>query len=65
MANDPLKPSPTLLCKLGSVLVHAEELTSPAGHIFDREAFLTAWDSEVQAWMEEMRKLAFLPVKRS
>jgi hypothetical protein len=62
--SDPLKPSPALLCKLGSILVHAEEWTSPKGHIFDHEAFKSAWDAEVNEWMEEMRKAAFLPVKR-
>lgn len=64
MANDPLKPSPALLCKLGSILVHAEELTSPTGHPFDHQAFMSAWDAEVIEWMEQMRKMAFLPVKR-
>lgn len=62
--SDPLKPSPTLLCKLGSIMVHAEELTSTKGHIFDREAFLSAWDAEVVEWMEQMRQMGFLPVKR-
>lgn len=62
--SDPLKPSPALLCKLGSILVHAEELHSPKGHIFDHEAFKSTWDSEVEEWMEQMRKMAMLPVKR-
>jgi hypothetical protein len=62
--SDPLKPSPTLLCKLGSILVHAEELTSPSGHIFDHEALKSAWDEEVNQWMEQMGKSGFLPVRR-
>lgn len=62
--SDPLKPSPALLCKLGSILVHAEELTSPTGHIFDHSALKTAWDYEVIEWMEQMNKMGMLPVKR-
>ena len=64
MADDPLKPSPALLCKLGSILVHAEELLSPSGHPFDQQAMRTAWDADVEQWMKAMRKLAFLPMKR-
>jgi hypothetical protein len=63
--GNPLNPSASLLCKMGSVLVHVEELTSPKGHIFDHQAFKTAYsDPEVQAWIEEMSKMGFLPVKR-
>ena len=62
--NDPLKPSPALLCKLRSIIVHAEEFLSPTGHIVDREALRSAWDSEVVEWMEQMRALAMLPIKR-
>jgi hypothetical protein len=29
--NHPLKPDAQLLCKLGSVVVHSEELLSPTG----------------------------------
>jgi hypothetical protein len=64
-ANDPLKPSPSLLCKLGSVIVHVDELLSPSGHVFDREALKTVLqDAEVQEWLNAMNRLAFLPVKR-
>lgn len=63
--NDPLKPSVTLLVKLGSIAVHAEELLSPTGHHFDRRALETvAHDPEVTAWLAEMDKMAFLPKKR-
>lgn len=34
--GDALKPSPMLLCLLGSIVVHAEELLSPDGHAFDK-----------------------------
>ena len=65
MTNDPLKPSVSLLSKIGSILVHVEELTSPSGHIFDHEAFKSAMrDPEVVEWMTTMDKMAFLPKKR-
>jgi hypothetical protein len=63
--TDPLKPSPALLCKLGSIIVHTEELLSPRGHPVDREALKTVTeDAEVVEWMTSMRKMAMLPVKR-
>lgn len=62
---DPLKPSPALLCKLGSVLVHAEEMASPDGHTFDKVALdqLLA-DPEVTEWRGMMDLMAMLPKKR-
>lgn len=58
-------PSVPLLVKLGSAVVHAEELLSPKGHEFDRHALQTCLtDPEVRAWIAEMTKLAMLPVKR-
>ena len=60
---DPLKPSVALLCKLGSAVVHAEELLSPKGHVLDKEALgslLT--DPEVKDWVKAMG--VYLPVKR-
>ena len=63
--SDPFAPTPTLLAKLGSIAVHAEELTSPTGHGFDKAALDSVLvDYEVQEWMEAMRKMAMLPVKR-
>ena len=64
MTNHPLKPSPTLLCKICSILVHAEELLSPTGHPFDASAMRTTWDAEVIEWMKQMGKMGRLPVKR-
>lgn len=62
---DPLKPSVSLLVKLGSIAVHAEELASPKGHPFDRDALKTLYDDpEVIAWRSAMDKMAMLPVKR-
>ena len=62
--TDPLKPSMGLLVKLGSALVHEEELAGPDGHQFNVAALqpLLA-DAEVQEWIEAMNKLSLLPVK--
>jgi hypothetical protein len=64
--TDPLKPSVTLLTKLGSALVHAAEATEPGGHPFDIDALrgLLA-DDEIVDWIAAMDGLALLPKKRS
>lgn len=63
---DVLKPPASLLCKIGSIIVHTEEMNSPDGHGFDRLALnqLLA-DPEVIGWLEGMGKLSMLPVKRN
>lgn len=62
---NPLQPSASLLIKLGSVIVHQEELMSPNGHTFDQHALKTVReDPEVVAWLAQMTKMAYLPVKR-
>lgn len=62
---NPLKPDPTLLIKLGSIIVHAEELISPKGHEFDMSAIEGLLsDSEIKEWLAEMNKMALLPEKR-
>lgn len=65
MKTNPLNPTTTLLIKLGSIIVHQQELMSSKGHYFDKAALdsLTS-DPEVVEWMEAMNKAAFLPVKR-
>jgi hypothetical protein len=61
-----LFPTTTLLVKLGSALVHAEELVEPGAHPFDLEAFKQLVnDPEVREWRAAMDALALLPVKRS
>lgn len=54
-----------LLAKLGSLVVHVDEGTSPTGHPMDWLAVraLIA-DEEVQRWLGEMRAAHLLPVKR-
>ena len=60
---DPLKPPLPLLSKIGSIVVHAQELFGPMGHHFDREAMKTLLqDEEVNAWIKQMG--VYLPRKR-
>lgn len=62
---DALKPSISLLCKLGSIAVHVDEMLSPMGHHFDKVALESvAHDPEVIEWMRGMRAMALLPEKR-
>ena len=65
MKDDPLKPSATLLIKIGSMVVHYEEMLSRKGHEFDKDALDTLTnDAEVREWFATMNKMAFLPLKR-
>lgn len=62
---DVLNPSATLLIKLGSIIVHYAEFSSPDGHEFDlhaAEALMN--DPEVVAWLAAMNAQALLPLKR-
>lgn len=64
-ASDPLKPTISVLVKLGSIVIHVEEMMSPSGHAFDRvtlDQLLN--DTEVKLWLARMEELAMLPVKR-
>ena len=63
--SNPLKPTCSVLCKLGSIAVHVQEMVSAKGHHFDKvalESLLT--DQEVTGWLYDMDKLAMLPKKR-
>lgn len=60
---DPLQPTVSLLVKIGSAVVHADELCSPKGHQFDKAALDTLLqDPEVKEWIKAMGP--FLPLKR-
>ena len=60
---DPLKPSIQLLVKLGSIVVHADELTSKGGHPMDAIAIRSGMDDlDVREWIDRMGEL--LPLKR-
>ena len=63
--KNPLKPNLSLIVKLGSIMVHTEEMLSSKGHAFDAEALKALLaDKEVVEWKKQMDKLALLPVKR-
>lgn len=65
MKKDVLKPSAQLLIKLGSIIVHQEELLSANAHYMDKSALDSLMaDEEVKEWMKEMNKMALLPLKR-
>lgn len=65
MEADPFKPSATLLAKLGSAIVHADEAMSDQGHAADEAAFRSLLtDQEVQDWLAAMQVNALVPVKR-
>ena len=64
--TDPLKPSPALLVKLGSIAVHVEEMLSPGGHDFDMIALQELLkDPEYAEWRKQMDAMAMLPLMRS
>ncbi len=59
------KPKLSILVKLGSIAVHADELSSPQGHQFDKAALTQLLeDPEIELWMKEMKDMGLLPVKR-
>jgi len=63
--HDLMNPSASLLVKLGSAVVHAEEFFSANGNPVDKVAFESAMkDSELQAWIKGMTEMGMLPVKR-
>lgn len=65
-APDPLDASPSILCKLGSIAIHAEEFFSAGGHDFDQQAILSGLqDEQLREWFKQMNALALLPVKRT
>ena len=63
MGSDALKPDIALLSKIGSIVVHADELLSPKGHVYDKTVFQQLLnDPDVQMWIKQMGPL--LPQKR-
>ena len=64
-SSDPLKPAVSVLCKLGSIAVHVQEMLSAKGHHFDKVALESLMmDKEVIGWLYDMDKMAMLPKKR-
>jgi len=63
--KEALAPSPSLLCKLGSIMMHAAEMMAPHGHAFDRMALEQLLDDpEVRDWQKAMDAAAMLPKTR-
>jgi hypothetical protein len=62
----PLAPTKSLLVKLGSIVVHTSAMVADHGDDDDGLTLaIMIRDSEVQAWLDGMQRLALLPVKRS
>jgi len=63
--SSPLQPSMRLLVTLGSIAIYAERQRLGPLNVEDYEAFRTlSNDAELATWLEQMDRLAFLPVKR-
>lgn len=63
---DTFAPPLQLLVKLGSLAVHADELTQPGAHEVDAVAIRSLLaDREVDAWLVAMNNHGFLPLKRN
>lgn len=61
-----LKPTESLLAKLGSIAVHAEEFIEPDRHLFDKIALEgLLQDPEIREWLNDMALLAMIPHKRN
>ena len=61
----PLAPTKSLLTKLGSILVHASAVHDDGTGEQINDVQILIRDSEVQAWLDGMQRLALLPVKWS
>lgn len=60
-----VSPPLRLLCKIASIVGHAEEFASDTGHPFDEVALRSLiGDSEVQCWMQQMRSASLAPLPR-
>lgn len=59
--SDPLTPAPSLIAKVGSILVHVEEGAGADGHHYDWIAVRSLLaDREVQDWLDGLRRHAML-----
>lgn len=63
--SDKLQPSVSVAIKLASIAVHVEEFNQGGGHAVDIQvATALCSDPEVVAYLDLLRPLALLPVKR-
>lgn len=62
---EPLNPTLSLLSKLGSLAVYAEEMLGHEYHASERAAIQSLLeDEEVQQWLKEMHQLSLIYRKR-
>ena len=62
---DTFNPPLGLLRKIGSIVVHADELTGTRGHQFDSVAIRSLLaERDVQDWLAGMEAAGLIPVKR-
>jgi hypothetical protein len=62
---DALNPSPQVLIKIGSLLVHYQEFNSSDGHYVDKAAIDSLeQDEDIQEWLRVMAEAALVPLKR-
>jgi hypothetical protein len=63
--NNWREPSISLLCKLGSITRHVEEIASDTGYPFDIEILKTlVGDPEIIEWISEMDDMALIPARQ-
>lgn len=59
------QPSVSLLTKLGTIIVHLEEMLNHTGHPYDLVTLTSLYaDPEIQEWRKAMEKQSLLPLKR-
>jgi hypothetical protein len=60
---NPLYPTTSILCKLGSIALEVENVVKPLAPLFDfSEVMALLNDGEVQEWLHEMRKRMLVPI---
>lgn len=61
----PTITDPQLLVKVGSIIIHIQEMLSPTGHAFDAQVLKQmVYENDVVEWLIKMDALALLPKKR-
>jgi len=61
-----LAPTASVLCKIGSIVIHTTEMLSPGAHEVDRQTVEQLLiDPEVKEWVKGMDSLAMLPKMRT
>jgi hypothetical protein len=62
---DEVTPGLSTLVKLGSIIVHVDEMLSEKGHSFDEAALKSLLnDPDIKNWLHKMDGFALIPSKR-